>query len=160
MGERLLFFHAYGSARGKLLISKAEDVGVHRSFRLDFVCLSTTLPDLSYPSTPSSLSAAFHISLPGRVHPAGYVILQYFPLCLTCYDDPETPYARVGGKNVENVLPYNTIMAKKPGQERELGPEDKWADTDVHYQKVKGSKDGKGLVEKNWNASMEHVQKV
>ncbi len=89
----------------------------------------------------------------------GYVIIQYLPLCLTCHAKPETQYRVVGGKNVENVLPYNTIMTKRKGQaERDLGPEGVWADTKVHFQNHK--RRGKRLSEKNWNASMDHAQKV
>lgn len=98
------------------------------------------------------------LSLSERVHHAGYVIIQYFPLCLTCHEKPQTPYARVGGQRIESVIPYNTIMAKKASEGRELGAEDKWADTDHHYDKVKAK--WKSLTERNWKASMDNIHKV
>eukprot|EP00752_Nemacystus_decipiens_P001311 g1301.t1 len=87
-----------------------------------------------------------------------YVILQYLPLCLTCFATPRTLYDCPRGQHVEKVLPYNTIMAKKAGEGRGLGAEGKWADTDVHYQNVLKSRGGKNLTEKNWKASMDNAQ--
>lgn len=91
----------------------------------------------------------------------GYVIIQYLPMCLTCHAKPETPYKILGGKNVENVLPYNTIMDKRKGRsERDLGPEGAWADTELHFRKQKASRSGKSLSKGNWKATMDHAQKV
>ncbi|CAM9186307.1 unnamed protein product, partial [Ectocarpus sp. 13 AM-2016] len=87
-----------------------------------------------------------------------FVILQFLPLCTTCYAKPETPYTCVRGKPVESVLPYNTVMAgKKAGQDRALGPEDSWADADYHFRKAKGK--SKQLAKQNWDATLEHAQK-
>ncbi|CAM9356424.1 unnamed protein product [Ectocarpus sp. 6 AP-2014] len=87
-----------------------------------------------------------------------FVILQFLPLCLTCHAKPETPYTCVRGKPVENVLPYNTVMAgKKAGQDRTLGPEDSWADADYHFRKAKGK--SKQLSKQNWDVTLDHAQK-
>ncbi|CAN0499250.1 unnamed protein product, partial [Ectocarpus sp. 12 AP-2014] len=87
-----------------------------------------------------------------------FVILQFLPLCMTCYAKPETPYTCVRGKPVESVLPYNTVMAgKKAGQDRALGPEDSWADVDYHFRKAKGK--SKQLAKQNWDVTLEHAQK-
>eukprot|EP00903_Cladosiphon_okamuranus_P007213 g7001.t1 len=86
-----------------------------------------------------------------------YVVIQYFPLCLTCHQKPLAPYERVGGQRVERVIPYNTIMAKKASEGRELGAEDKWADTDHHYNEVKAK--WKSLTERNWKVAMDNVHK-
>ena len=118
------------------------------------------------PCPQSLLSSFYHspchwlsTSLPARVRHAGYVVLQFLPVCLTCHDKPQTKYVCANGKLVEYVLPYNTIMTKKAGESRRgLGAEDKWADTDVHYQKVKNKH--KSLTDRNWKAAMDNAQKV
>lgn len=95
------------------------------------------------------------------LHVPGFVVIQYLPLCLTCYAVPETQYYIVRGKQVENVLPYNTIMDKKKAAEGgELGPKDAWASTGFHLRHMKNRRHGKKLSKNNWDVSLSHAQKV
>lgn len=115
-------------------------------------------------SPRASPMLSFHLQVPSLFPhtyvcaKTGYVILNYFPVCLKCTHKPQTPYNTVGGQNVEKVLPYNTIT--KAGGATEQGPENKWVDTDHHFKKVKSRTAGKSLTKKNWDVSMSHVHKV
>lgn len=93
------------------------------------------------------------------VYATGYVILQYLPLCCSSHAKPTCPFEKVAGAQVEQVLPYNTRMRKtKKGQDRELGPEGFWADTEHHFKAVKAKKTK--VTKENWDVAMNYAQKV
>ena len=90
---------------------------------------------------------------------AGYVILQYLPLCYKSYQKPTCEYTLVKGKGVERVIPYNTLMKSKT-RPKELGPEGRWADTDLHCERIKKNPKRRSLKSEDWEVTMKWAQMV
>lgn len=89
----------------------------------------------------------------------GYVVIQYLPLCYKSYQKPTCQYAVVRGKCVERVIPYNTLTGSKK-KPKELGVEDRWADTEVHFKDLKKKPKTKSLKSQDWEVTMEWAQMV
>lgn len=160
-------------SRAGVPIVRFASASVHSSLSVFLslcLCLSVSLPVylcfcpcLRLAPPPPQPPAPCTLS---RSYAPGFVILQYLPLCLTCIARPQTLYAKISGKKVESVLPYNTLMQRDSskskdrvaGQERELGPKEVWADVEYHFKKL--STKWKGLNRENWDASLDHAQKV
>lgn len=85
-------------------------------------------------------------------------MIHYLPLCCTSTATPQCKYSLVEGRDVENVLPYNSVMKKKTGQERGLGPAGEWADAEHHRKVLKKKRITPTAA--NWKVAMDWAQKV